>query len=77
MHETLEALLRISSELPRLKRDIKKLHRDIRNLMGQRDRATDALYLVVNAVNRKLSPAQIKSIAVQGMRRSKSRIGDM
>lgn len=71
--ETLEALVRISNEIPPLKRDIKALELDIKDLMGQRDRARDALYLVVNAVNRNLSPGQIKRIAVRGMARSKSR----
>lgn len=71
--ETLEALIRISGELPALKRHIKALRLDILDLMGQRDRAKDALYLVVNAVNRQLPPAEIKRIAVRGMARSKSR----
>lgn len=71
--DSLLGLIRIANELPGLKRDIKALRLDILDLIGQRDRATNALYLVVNAVNRSLPYAEIKRIAVRGMKRSKPR----
>lgn len=68
--EAVEALIRISGEIPLIKKDLKALKKDIVEVMDKRQTAYDHLYLVVNAVNRGLSPKEIKKIAVRGMKKS-------
>lgn len=68
--EAVEALIKISGEIPLIKKDLKALRKDILGVMKKRDIAYDHLYLVVNAVNRGLPPKEIKKIAVRGMRKS-------
>ncbi len=70
MH-ALDAIIKIHNDLPALKKDLKQLRRDIEGLIRRKDEARDHLYLVVNAVNSKLSYQQIKKIAVVGMAKSK------
>lgn len=68
--EAIEALIKISGEIPLIKKDLKALKRDIVKMMGKHQIAYEHLYLVVNAVNRGLSPKEIKKIAVRGMKKS-------
>lgn len=71
--KAIDALIKIHNEMPALKKDLKQLRRDIEGLMRSRDLARDHLYLVVNAVNRKLPLEEIKKVAVRGMAKSELR----
>lgn len=68
--QAVEALIKMSGEIPLIKKDLKVLKKDIIEVMDKRQIAYDHLYLVVNAVNRGCSLQEIKKIAVRGMKKS-------